>query len=310
MKKRMFLSVATALVMSLAFTTVAFAGVNGSLTVAVDGYHINDPSEERANLLGLIQRAEALRDATTVMTGEMGLARPTDAQMFTRSRNNIWATQGARNVFQAAIDAAIASHSTIGSFRPNDEFDITVGITGNTGFAGMVMEIGIPNELRLVQVSNNADFHNAAHPIHDYFGDGFVQPACPDCPGGDDDEMCEHGCPVRPINEFVTARQEGGRRYFYAGWAGRQGGVYPAPAVTNFSGNGDLFTFRVSVRPGTTPQLLSDITISIANAIDDRFERPTNANGDGLNISLPCGTPGWTGAGMQIGYMGRVTVLP
>jgi|GEM_PF-2005000 len=234
-----------------------------------------------------------------------------------------------RAIFQDAINRAWQDFAA-GSFTPGQEFNIRIGIerpeTGGAGFAGMVMEFGIPVELEVVGFSHELnDFAPTPRPapyahLDESAEEGFQHSAWLAAVGG----------------SLQEARTEDGRNYFYAGWAQgrdhtnfnvvRNSGIpeqrtytlyppVPDPAGgyrTTYQGpHNELFNFRVRVADNTPPGLLPAITVRINNAIAPDHERPTNIEGEALDFTLPCGTNVFnaTAGENNTGYVGTIRVV-
>lgn len=275
MKKRMFLSVvAMAALMMVLFASPVLA--QGRLTVRIDDQPLLSLTPEWADLLALIAYAEALY-ADTPYTYEAPHLAPL----------GVWAApQAARNVFLAAIEAARAALS-LGQFSPGEEFNMTIGIASNPGFAGMIMEFSFPHALQVVAFEHLLeDLPNPAleNPI-----EGFV--------------------PVRPLiphamnGLYRTQYSTATHHVYYMGWAGRD---------TNVTGSGDFFTVRLRVLDvidvNDMPFLLDAIRVRVSNALNEA-ERATNAAGNPVDVMLPCGRLSWQDNAIQLGEVGRVTVV-
>jgi len=140
-------------------------------------------------------------------------------------------------------------------FMPGDEFSMTTSITGNTGFAAMIVRVYVPQGLELI----GFDVYPQAN-----FWAGF------DAPENWDDDFA--------VSPAMTG-------YVRVGWQGR------TAAHGNFTGNGNLFThtFRVTGEIGIAT---APITMAFANASYPFYELPTDVNFTPLDISLPGGVIG------------------
>jgi len=255
MKKRMFLSfVVMVLAMTVMFSATVFAN-DGRITVRVnDTPVVAGAPGDRAALELLISQAETLlvqtphtaerSNSSSVPTGE-------------------WAApQAARTVFQNAIDAAKAA-LVVNTFAQGNTFTITVGIEENAGFAGMIVQLGFPAGLTVIDFE---DFDNIS--TRPTFAESFRVPFNTDVHGG-------------RVGDIVPRPGPNGSNFYHAGWAGRT-----AP----FTYEGDLFSYvvRVDAASGTS---LAPITIALANAIPPEFyELPSDIYSEPLHMLLPCGT--------------------
>ena len=113
------------------------------------------------------------------------------------------------------------------SLSIGDEFSTTLSISGNPGFAAMIMRVRIPQGLELTGFT----LHN-----HSELSSGFRGPRNWD----------EAYAVYPPISGDI-----------FAGWAGR---------TTNFTGNGNLITYTFRVAENAVPGAVKPITIAFANA--------------------------------------------
>ncbi|MCL2576911.1 MAG: hypothetical protein FWE27_02515 [Defluviitaleaceae bacterium] len=277
--KKWFLSFAVmALALSVMLSTVAFASEprdSGRITAKVDGVPtLVGTQADRTELLARIVYAEARFGETDPSVDGTDVA-----------TNRYWATDEVMNLFKAAINAAKVAVTNI-PVAPGVEFDITIGIEGNTGFAGMIMQLGFPTE---IEVRGFSDFSDDYDPLA---GGNFNE-------GLDFD--AGFTAPINDAGGIEIARTADGYNFLHTGWAGR---------TEDFEGNGNLFTFTVRVASGTTPGFLNKpITIAIANAIPPHNENPTGADMVPLRIELPCGTVGGGLVAGAIGQIGHITVV-
>jgi hypothetical protein len=275
--KKWFLSfAATAVAMSVMFSTVAFAE-NGRITASVgDLPTLTGTPAERTELLTRINYAKARLDETFRGNTEEE-ARPANppAEWW-------WITQTGWNALNNAVIAAEAALTNFSTAPGGAGFDVTIGIEGNTGFAGMIMRLGFPTELEILSFHDyGANYGTGAeYSENEDFYIGFQPPLS---------QWAAFPLPTDPANDPTSieiARTAGGYNYLHAGWAGRTADFTVA--------EGNLFRFRVRVAPGTPAGFLQDkpITIAIANAIPPYNENPTNFDMDSLVILLPCGKVG------------------
>jgi len=250
-----------ALSMSLAFSTVAFA--NGRITATVNGLPVNLAGTPAAGYWGqlqtLIAQAQNYLDTT-------GVDDPVNAP--TLPFGQWFAPQAAHDLLREAMNVARAAF--FNQFAPGEEFDLTIGIQDNPGFAGFLVRLGFPTQLEVLtdEFRDYRDnFDPAADPMNIDYGLDFSEAFTV---SGDAPLTRLHGGALN------------GRYLYHVGWAGRN---------NNFTGNGDLFTFRVRVRPGTLAASLPYITIALANAVPPYFaDRPTDVLRQPVYISLPCGS--------------------
>jgi hypothetical protein len=158
-----------------------------------------------------------------------------------------WAPAAARTTFNTAITTATNYLNSI-SFAAGQEFDISVSIADNAGFAGMMLALNLPPQLQLVGITNHA--HNIFDSPH---WDGTFTVS-----------------PPRTGNNLV------------AGWGPQMSGNN----VLNYSVNGQLLTYRVRVVTGAAAGATNPIGITFANSHPPHQELPANAAGDYLNISV------------------------
>ncbi|MCL1843618.1 MAG: hypothetical protein FWF79_07380 [Defluviitaleaceae bacterium] len=170
--------------------------LDGQISASISINHETD--DLRNELASLIWYAERLIYDTCV-----------SANGFDIPINRYWATQNAHDIFQSAIEDAQDVFSETDALFPGDTFTATVSMEGNTGFAGMLLRIRIPEGLELIGIIA----HN--QPNMEY---GLELP------------MCING--ILP-SEFSPLRGD-----VFTGWAGRS---------TNFYGNGLLFTYTFRV---------------------------------------------------------------
>lgn len=279
MKKRMFLSlVVMVLTMSLAFSTVAFAASDGRITATVNGLPVNlagtDAGDLWAQLSARVGVATQLL-ADTPHSVASDTINPVDEQRVGYAAQvpaGQWgATSAAHTMLQNAINAAVLILEN--QFSPGEEFDLTIGMEGNVGFAGLIMQIGLPVQLELADFSDNRNFFDA----------GFTSPPPPTGWFAEYFTLAAGEMPVRRNRDVPVVMPEGNYNFYHVGWAGRP---------DNFSGSGDFFTARVRVLPGTALGSLPPITLALANAIAPYNDPPTNLALQNLQIALPCGTVG------------------
>jgi len=276
MKKCRFLSfVAMVLALSLMLSTVAFAntvtseGTNGRITttVTVVGGATTPTSTfvgnnaERITLLTRIQEARNLLAATRI-------AEPPGAEI---PADEWYAPQAAHTALLNVI-SAVAGGVTNVEVNAGQQIDVEVSIANNSGFAGMILQFGVPKGMDIVGITP----HPAGWTAFDQMFETFM------------DE-----------GTVVIGSEDATYNYVYAGWAGRS---------ANLTGNGRLFTIRLSVPAGTTARNFSPLTISAGNAVPPHDEIPTNLARQELDISLPCGTKADGVTAAAQGYIAQITV--
>lgn len=75
------------------------------------------------------------------------------------SVNEHWADEAAHEAFQIAIETArtelklIRDMKVLEYFEPGDEFEMTLSISGNSGFASMMLQLTVPEGLELTRVN-------------------------------------------------------------------------------------------------------------------------------------------------------------
>jgi len=124
----------------------AIAGANGKLVAIVSApIFLADTSE----LAARIQVAEHLKNETIVSENGAGIPH----------ENFWWATRKVYENFENAIDAAqkiiddIEKINFVGPLSRGDEFQITLRIENNTGFANLATKISVPAGLELTNIA-------------------------------------------------------------------------------------------------------------------------------------------------------------
>jgi len=222
--------------------------LNGQVSARLSTSHYTD--DLRNELASLIWYAERLIGDTCV--SEDGSEIPS---------TRYWANSSAHSTFQSAINSAQDIFASVGYLFPGDIFNATIRIDDNTGFAGMLFRVRIPDGVELIGT------HVHDQPDMDY---GLELPAC--------------------VNNILASKAAPLRGDVFVGWAGRS---------TNFYGNGELFTLTFRVTDDAVAGQTVPIMIAFANGTP-AYELPTDADKRELQISLPGGVLG-LGESAEIG---------
>jgi len=272
---------------AFAFQGDDFQGANapdGQLTVTRQ--HVNPASMSpfsrpatNDGLIELIARAESLLATTDLGPGGTGTHHIPTAQ------------SAVYNTLVAELAAARTLADNTRMFRVNEELDLVVDITGNTGgFAGMMLRIDLPARLHLVSVTPGPMFrYSVPSPAA-----GQESPSTFVGPPGWVPEFREDGSrstnPFTFFDHTLTSSQPDDARprivigtnvasertVRYFGWGGRFSG--------NYTGDGVLVTIRVRVLGTPVPTTRAgvntgNINISFANAQGSVDEVPVRSIG-------------------------------
>jgi hypothetical protein len=139
--------------------------INGriSATIVTDGSNVDTL---RNDLAALIRYAKALQAETRVSVVN-GSDVPVD---------RFWATEATHEAFRTAIDIAQATLDESLYFSRGETFDIVIRIDDNTGFAGMMLRLGIPPELELVGMQLNPLLHDGFRGMNGWDGVYNINP--------------------------------------------------------------------------------------------------------------------------------------
>ncbi|MCL2047356.1 MAG: hypothetical protein FWG87_01400 [Defluviitaleaceae bacterium] len=191
---------------------------------------------------------------------------------------NFWAPQAAHTALNASITSAKAMVNSV-SFKAGDTFDVTVSVAGNTGFAALLLHLQMPDELEVIAVKQGL-----AHNGFDVGGTGIE-------PG---DWNYTTGALAKPISPNI-----------FAGYSPIMAGT----SVSNFTGNGVLFTYTMRVKSGAAAGITEAATVKFSGSQPPYTDNPTKVVGaDNLPLSLTMNGSGILTPG-QVVTLGNVLIV-
>jgi len=216
------------------FQQTTATALNGRISASISTSHYTDAlRNELAYLIGYAERL--IGDTCESLDGS------------DIPHTRYWASPTAHDLFQSAIDSARDTFASTRHLFPGDTLTSTIRIDDNTGFAGMLLRIRIPEGLELinVQVYDHMDIEY-----------GLELPSC--------------------ANDILPTASTPLREDVFLGWVGRS---------YNFYGNGSLFTLTFRVTSDATAGQTVPIMIAFANGTP-AYELPTDENDRELQMSI------------------------